>query len=266
MATTGSARTTSASRKSGVRSSGRPPKTSREAIVACAITILEKEPGVSVSLNRIAKEIDISAMSIYNYFGNRDELLQAVVDQLIAGFRIPNETGAPWQRKIVVWANAMRAHFKSHPYLIHLLNWEGHTSIEWVKHCLFITDVLEEAGLRGDALGRASLWVSRNVMSNIHVELSALEENRLCEADMAALPARSREQLRNLRELAARDFYYEDLFRYSVERTLDALAFEINQANLNWRPQPTGPSESHPHSVQSPATGPVAVQSMETIK
>ena len=269
MASTGSARTPSVSRKAGARSSGRPPKTSREAIVACAITILEKEPGVSVSLNRIAREIDISAMSIYNYFGNRDELLQAVVDQLIAGFSLPNEPGAPWQRKIVVWANAMRAHFKRHPYLIHLLNWEGHTSIEWVKHCLFVTDVLEEAGLRGDALGRASLWVSRNVMSNIHVELSALEENQPSAADMAALSARAREKLRVLRQLTERDHYYEDSFRYAIERTLDALAFEINRANLDWRPEPADArSEQHPQSLQSPAaaTGPVAAQSLETIK
>ena len=225
-------------RKAGTRSSGRPPKTSREAIIACAIAILEKEPGASVSLNRIAKEIDISAMSIYNYFGNRNELVQAVVDQLIAGFEFPNEAGAPWQRKIVVWANAMRAHFKRRPYLIHLLNWEGHTSIEWVKHCLFVTDVLEEAGLRGDALGRASLWVSRNVMSNIHVELSALEENQPSDTDIAVLSPRWQEKLLDLRQLTEREHYYEDSFCYAVERTLDALAFEINHANLGWRPQP----------------------------
>lgn len=227
---------TALKRKPGLRSSGRPPKTSREAIVACAIAILEKEPDAGISLNRIAKEIDITAMSIYNYFANRDELVQAVVNQLIAGIAPVQEPGAPWQRKVVVWADTMRAHFKRHPYLIHLLNWEGHTSIEWVKHCLFITDVLEEAGLRGEALARASLWVSRNVMSNIHVEISAFEETQPSETDIAALPEHWRGKLQDICRLMEHGRYYDDSFRYTVERTLDALAFEINQANLGWKP------------------------------
>lgn len=254
-------------RKAGLRSSGRPPKTSREAIIACAIAILAKEPGAGISLNRIAKEIDITAMSIYNYFGNRDELVQAVVDQLVAGIAMPQEAGAPWQRRIVVWADTMRAHFKRHPYLIHLLNWEGHTSIEWVKHCLFVTDVLEEAGLRGDALARASLWVSRNVMSNIHVEISALEESQPSAADIAALPARWQEKLQDIFRLTERDRYYDDSFRYTVERTLDALAFEINQANLGWRPQtaPTGNPRPSPQPSTT-ATAPVTVFFQENIK
>jgi len=256
--------TATSGRKAGPRSSGRPPKTSREAIVACAITILEKEPGASLSLNRIAREIDISAMSIYNYFGDRNDLLLAVVDQLIAGFEFPCEAGAPWQRKIVVWAQAMREHFKRHPYLIHLLNWQGHTSIEWVKHCLFITDVLEEAGLRGDALGRASLWVSRNVMSNIHVELSALEASQPSAADIAALPARWREKLQGLRQLTEREQYYEESFRYAVERALDALAFEVNQANLGWASQIRSPRNHLNPKPLRPA--PVPAHSMETIK
>jgi AcrR family transcriptional regulator len=66
------------------RASGRPLKTSREAIIACAIEILEKEPGAGVSLNRIAKTMNISPMSIYNYFDSRDKLLQALSSHLLA--------------------------------------------------------------------------------------------------------------------------------------------------------------------------------------
>lgn len=242
-------------RRPGLRTSGRPPKTSREAIVARAIEILEREPGAGISLNRIARELDITPMSLYNYFGNRDELVQTVVDQLVADVVVECEPDAPWQRKIVAWADTMRAHFQRHPYLIHLLNWEGHTAIEWVKHCLFITDALEQAGLRGEALIRASLWVSRSIMSTIHVELSALEETQPSDAALASLPLHQQARLRDVLNLMSGERYYDDSFRYTVERTLDALAFEINQANLALAPKDGSFPPGQP-GYDSPATQP----------
>ncbi len=214
-------------RKAGTRPSGRPQKTSRGAILACAIAILEREPGAGVSLNRIAREIDISAMAIYNYFTDRSDLLQALTAQLLADLIVPTSAEASWQEQISAWAYAMRAHFKRYPYLIQMLRWDGHTSVAWMQHTLFLNDALAAAGLRDDALTQASLWVCRTLMGTIFVELSALESAQLIEEDMVALNEPVLGQVRDMLKFMDQDSYYDNAFQYTIERTLEGLALQI---------------------------------------
>lgn len=215
-----------------VRPTGRPPKTSREAILLCAIDLLEKELSPDVSLGRIAKELNIVTMAIYNYFESRDVLMQAVVDRLLSEITPPDMLTGPWQRKIAAWAGTMRAYFLRRPYLIHLLQWEGQTSIEWVKQTLLIGDVLEEAGLSGQALARSTLWVSRSIMSDIYIELSAADVSTPLSAVVAQLSSRWQKRLSALSYFVQQENYHEVSFYRSLQRVLDALALEINQVNF----------------------------------
>lgn len=218
--------------KRAPRASGRPPKTTQQAIIACAIAILDKEPGAGVSLNRIAKTMNISPMSIYNYFATRDKLLQALSSHLLADLQLPTDTEAPWQLRIVGWATAVRAHFKRTPYLIELLAWEGTMSTAWLRHYLMITDVLRTAGLREDALTQASVWVAQTIMSAIHTELLALSAPTASEDDLA-LPDPLLYQLNAIRGFVSRPGYYDRNFHYILQRMLDALALEITQIHFD---------------------------------
>lgn len=233
------------------RPTGRPPKTSREAILICAIELLQHDSSANVSLGRIAKELNIVTMAIYNYFDSRDVLMQAVVDRLLTEFTRPNMASGPWQRKIAAWASTMRANFLCRPYLIHLLHWEGQTSIEWVRQTLLISDVLEEAGLCGEALARSTLWVSRNIMSDIYVELSAADISQPSKADAEQLSIQWQERLSALSGFMQQENYHEASFNHSIQRVLDALALEINRANLE-RHTADVVTESAPRPVARP--------------
>lgn len=217
---------------SPARASGRPPKTSREAIIACAIEILEKEPGAGVSLNRIARTMNISPMSIYNYFESRDKLLQALSSHLLADLHLPADTDAPWQQRIIGWATAVRAHFQRVPYLIELLIWENSMSTAWLRHYLMINDVLHHAGLRGDALTQASIWVSQTIMSAIHTELLALSSPAPTEDDLA-LPDALLHQLNAIRGFVNRPDYHDRNFQYILQRLLEALSLQITQVHFD---------------------------------
>jgi len=227
--------------RGGLRASGRPPKTSREAIIAAAVAILERDPGAGVSLNRIAKEIDVTPMSLYNYFASRDELLQALTAHLMRGLELPADSGAPWQYQLMAWGHSVRTHFKRYPYLIRLIIWEGHTSIAWLEHSLYVNDVLEAAGLRGDALTLAVLWVTRNIMGAINMEVLAPAGAELLEDDILALPEPQPllDKVRLAQEFVARASYFDDDFSYTLERTCEALAVQMNQAALQaWSSAP----------------------------
>ena len=68
-------------------------KTSQR-IYQCALRILEAEGPQAVSMRRVAKEADITAMAIYHHFPSREALLSAVVDsefeQLVGFFSASN--------------------------------------------------------------------------------------------------------------------------------------------------------------------------------
>ncbi|HSB98185.1 MAG TPA: TetR/AcrR family transcriptional regulator [Spongiibacteraceae bacterium] len=234
--------------KQTARSSGRPPKTSQQAIIACAIEILEKEPDAGVSLNRIAKTMNISPMSIYNYFASRDKLLQALSSHLLAELQLPADANAPWQQRIVGWAVAVRAHFKRIPYLIELLVWEGNMSTAWLRHWLMINDVLRTAGLRDDALTQTTLWVTQTIMSAIHTELLALSAPTASDDDLA-LPDTLLYQLNAIRAFANRPGYHERNFNYLLQRLLDALALQIAQINFDTSSAVFGGTFSEHHST-----------------
>jgi hypothetical protein len=126
----------------------------------------------------------------------------------------------------------MRANFLRRPYLIHLLQWEGQTSIEWVKQTLLISDILKDAGLCGEALVRSTLWVSRSIMSDIYVELSAADISRPSKTDAEQLSIQWQKTLSALSSFMQQENYHEASFSHSIQRALDALALEINRVNL----------------------------------
>jgi len=80
------------------------PALSREAIVEAAIRIIDEEGFDAVSMRRVAQEFGTGAASLYAYVANKDELLDLIVDQIMAESMIeamdPAESVADWQEQL----------------------------------------------------------------------------------------------------------------------------------------------------------------------
>ncbi len=63
---------------------GRRPKTSRTAIVECALGIIDEEGIEALSMRRLGKDLGVDPMAIYNHISGKPELLDAVVDHVMA--------------------------------------------------------------------------------------------------------------------------------------------------------------------------------------
>lgn len=57
-----------------------------ERIITATARVLERDGYVGATTNRIAAEADVSPGSLYQYFGDRDDLLLAVSHRFVAGF------------------------------------------------------------------------------------------------------------------------------------------------------------------------------------
>ena len=71
------------------------PVLSREAIVEAAVRIIDEEGYDAVSMRRVAQEFGTGAASLYAYVANKDELMDLVLDQVMAESRLADPNPAP---------------------------------------------------------------------------------------------------------------------------------------------------------------------------
>ena len=79
-----------------------------ERIVAAAREIARADGIDGVSMRRLAEELDVWPMSIYRYFRDKDELLDAIVGSAVAEVGSPDGR-KPWREQIAQLARAARS-------------------------------------------------------------------------------------------------------------------------------------------------------------
>ena len=91
---------------------------SKERIVAAATDVADKEGLGSVSMRRVAVEIDVATMSLYRHVKDKDDLLTAMVDAAFAEWQAPPpRAGDRWQEALAEAALALWQIFRRHPWL-----------------------------------------------------------------------------------------------------------------------------------------------------
>lgn len=150
---------------------GRPAKLSKEIIIGCALDLL-KQGSDKVSMNAIAKTLDCAPMSLYTYFGNRQELLNALSAEVLSELTIEVSQEENWQHNIRIWMHALHEHFSGHPSLLNLINEERNELhaeffIPWLRVYTPLISNLIKAGFSGVTLVQHSRWLTQAVLGDI---------------------------------------------------------------------------------------------------
>ena len=77
------------------------PRLSREIVLEAALAIAESDGLEAVGLRAVAGRLGVTAMSLYRYVASRDELVDAVVEQLLHAI----DDGRTWPRR---WDSVLR--------------------------------------------------------------------------------------------------------------------------------------------------------------
>jgi AcrR family transcriptional regulator len=93
---------------------------SKEAIVAAAIGLLDREGLAALSMRRLAEELGTGAASLYWHVGSKDGLLDLVLDQLIGEVKIPDPDPPHWQEQLKEVAREQRRISLRHPYVVRI--------------------------------------------------------------------------------------------------------------------------------------------------
>jgi AcrR family transcriptional regulator len=99
----------------------RQPLLSRGRIVEVATVIVDAEGLDALSTRRLARELGVQAPSLYNHFGTKDEILDAIGDAIVAGVDLSMFGVEPWPEALLSWARGYRAACLAHPNVVPFL-------------------------------------------------------------------------------------------------------------------------------------------------
>jgi len=88
---------------------------SRARIVAAAIELIEREGADAVSMRRIAAELGVGVMSLYNHVPNKEALLSGVAEAVLSGIEFTDDPDAHWTDRVRTQARAFRQIAHGHP-------------------------------------------------------------------------------------------------------------------------------------------------------
>jgi AcrR family transcriptional regulator len=98
---------------------GGPLPLSRESIVAAAIEIADTEGLEAVSIRRLATKLDTRPMSLYSHIERKGDLIDLMVDEVMAGSLVPGPLPSDdWREDLRRIAQRTRENIRSHPWMI----------------------------------------------------------------------------------------------------------------------------------------------------
>lgn len=101
----------------------RPPRRrlSREQIVAAAMELIDADGLTEFTTRKLAAALGVRGPSLYNYFATKDEILDAVANQVTEKVDISTLGRTYWADGLREWARSFRAALLQHPNIVPFL-------------------------------------------------------------------------------------------------------------------------------------------------
>lgn len=142
----------------------------REEVVAVAADLVKQHGPQALTMRKLAAELGTAVTSIYWHVGNRESLLDALVERTVAdlgGFR---PSGATPQDRVISVARTLRRRLRAHPHLIAMVHERGLTERMFLPAQQALVHEVHAAGLRGAPAAEAVRAVLFQVVGHVLVE------------------------------------------------------------------------------------------------
>ena len=90
----------------------------RDEIVGVALRICESDGVDALTIRAVATAMGAAPMSLYNHVATKDELLDAVLDEVMGRLRVVTDRSKPWQEELSSFALALAAHLDTHRWAV----------------------------------------------------------------------------------------------------------------------------------------------------
>ncbi|WP_152364761.1 TetR/AcrR family transcriptional regulator [Microlunatus speluncae] len=103
-------------KKSSPRAATRPGLSARE-ILSRAVIIADREGIDAVSMRRLARELSVTPMALYWHFDDKDQLLEAMAEQVVVEAEFADSPGQAWEERYRGALTALVRLLRAHPWM-----------------------------------------------------------------------------------------------------------------------------------------------------
>lgn len=120
-------------------------KLSREVIVRAAIAFIDRHGSQGLTMRGLGHELGVEAMALYRYVTGREDLLEAVISELLSGLRedLDDELTDSWQGYLQALAHRVRRIAVDHPGVFPLMA-TRHPAAPWLRPPLRSLELVED--------------------------------------------------------------------------------------------------------------------------
>jgi AcrR family transcriptional regulator len=147
----------------------------RERIVRTAVEIIERDGADALSMRRVAAELGVAAMSLYNHVSNKAELLDEVAEFIMADMQFAADPKADWNDKARALARTFRDIAKRYPRSIQLVITRQPRSANAVLTLELVLSAVHGAGFTGPTAVRVVRTFEMFILGSLMREASMAE-------------------------------------------------------------------------------------------
>jgi len=125
---------------------------SKERVLNAAMALADSDGIEALSMRRLAQELGVEAMSLYNHVANKGEILDGIVDLAVSEIELPS-TEEDWDAAIRKCAISAHEAFLRHPWACSLVMSPGSTEIGHsarLRYIEWLLRRLREAGFSAE--------------------------------------------------------------------------------------------------------------------
>jgi AcrR family transcriptional regulator len=200
----------------------------REQVAHAALELADGDGLDALSMRTLAERLGVGTMTLYGYYRNKDELLDAVVDAAV-GDGAPPDGGGEWREQLRAVVMHARRSLLRHPSLVELRVRRPVLRPEALRFSERSLRILRDAGLdvREATAAFRLLFTYTFGFAALSPAEATEADRRAAFAALAALPPEEYPALTEAREEASEAMGGEEVFEYGLERILDGLAARL---------------------------------------
>ncbi len=204
---------------------------SRGRVLDAALLLVDREGLAALSMRRLAQELGVEAMSLYNHVASKDELLDGLVEAVMGEIEVPPVV-LPWKEALRRRSASARRVFLRHPWAPGLSESRRRAGPVRLAACEAVLAVFARAGFSGRLAMSAFLVLDSFVygftQQEAHFPASGVDRVEAVSAfraehDLSRFPALARiteDARRQAQEGAAG---YDEEFAFGLDLVLDGL-------------------------------------------
>ena len=200
----------------------------KERVLQAAVNLAGREGLGALTMRRLGAELGVEAMSLYKHVANKDEILDGIIELVVAEIEIPS-SGADWKQAMRQRATSAREVFTRHSWAIGLLETRRSIGPIVLGYLNSILGNLRSAGFSIEKATHAFWLLDSYVYGHVIQETSLPFSNPqdTNESARSILEQITRSEYPHLVEIGEHamrsEFSFDSEFEFGLDLILDAL-------------------------------------------